>query len=95
MLSHTPLKIVIEGITEEGKLFRPRDWAERMSDSLSILQNRRVLYSPLLKPFYREGKGCLLVDPELKEHHPELYKSILQFAQTNKLRMYTEKKQDL
>ena len=34
-----PKKIIIEGVTTEGKKFRPSDWAERMSGSLSTFKN--------------------------------------------------------
>ena len=44
-------KLIIEGIdSDSGKKFRPGDWAERMSGSLSTFRNRRIIYSPLLKP---------------------------------------------
>ena len=34
-MSSDPPKLVIEGITEDGKLFRPSDWIERLIDTLS------------------------------------------------------------
>lgn len=81
-------KIIIEGITVAGTLFRPSDWAERISGSLSTFKNQRIYYSPLLKPSYKEGHGCLIVDPKLQDNHPALYKHILDFAIKNKLRTY-------
>lgn len=83
-------KIVIEGVTEEGKTFRPSDWAERMSGSLSTFKQRRIHYSPMLQPTVREGYKCVLLDPALKESNPALYQSILEFAQANKLKICNE-----
>ena len=84
--------IVIEGVTPEGSQFRPSDWAERMSGNLATFKNRRIHYSPLLKPTVNEsGYKCVVLDPALKTSNPELYNSILQFARTNNLKICTEK----
>jgi len=37
-------KIIIEGVTSQGKAFRPSDWAERMSESMASFKNRRIHY---------------------------------------------------
>lgn len=83
-------KIVIEGITSDGKPFRPSDWAERVSGQLSTFKNQRVHYSPLLKPSHKDGKRCLIVDMELQVVHPALYQQILDFAKINKLTICPE-----
>ena len=81
-------KIVIEGITSQGKTFRPSDWAERMSGSLASFKNSRIHYSPLLQPSVNsEGFQCVLLDPKLKESSPLLYQSILDFAKNNHLKI--------
>ncbi|MDF2530318.1 MAG: acetyltransferase [Gammaproteobacteria bacterium] len=80
-------KTIIEGITDEGKKFQPADWAERVSGSLSTFRNRRIIYSPLLQPAVKNGNKCVIVDDELKEIHPELYKEILSFAESNHLKI--------
>jgi len=80
-------KILIEGETEAGQSFRPSDWAERMSGSLSTFRGHRMVYSPLLQPVVKNGQKCLLLDPELKKSNPELYEAIMTFAQNNKLKM--------
>ena len=89
-----PKKIIIEGVTEEGKQFRPSDWAERMSGSLCTFRNHRIVYSPLLQPMVKGGNKCVLLDPALKETNPELYESILEFAHTNKLKVDEEPPDD-
>lgn len=84
-------KIVIEGITDQGKVFRPSDWAERMSGTLASFKNRRIQYSPLLQPTVnQEGYKCVVLDPKLKESSPELYQSILEFAKSNHLNICQE-----
>lgn len=80
--------IVIEGITPQGKPFRPSDWAERMSGSLASFKNRRIHYSPLLQPsVHSQGYKCILLDPKLKESSPEIYQSIIDFAKANHLKI--------
>ena len=83
-------RIVIQGVTEEGEQFRPSNWAERMSGKLSTFRNRRIVYSPLLQPSFKNGYKCVLLDPALKESNPELYDSIMNFAQKNNLRICDE-----
>ncbi|MBS0287301.1 MAG: DUF3579 domain-containing protein [Proteobacteria bacterium] len=78
-------KIIIEGVTLEGKTFRPSDWAERVCGSLSTFKNRRIYYSPLLKPSFIRGHRCVVVDLGIKEIHPELFEHIMDFANANKL----------
>ncbi|MFN7096117.1 MAG: DUF3579 domain-containing protein [Gammaproteobacteria bacterium] len=83
-------KIIIEGVTENGETFRPSDWAERMSGALSSFRNHRIIYSPLLQPSVKDGNKCVMLDPSLKESNPALYKSILEFAKANKLKICGE-----
>jgi hypothetical protein len=81
-------KLIIEGIdSKTGKKFRPTDWAERMSGSLSTFRNRRIIYSPNLRPaINKSGNKCMIVDDELKETNPALYNNIIEFAKKNKLK---------
>ena len=84
-------KIIIEGTTEEGHSFRPSDWAERMSGSLSTFDSKhRVVYSPLLQPAVRNGEKCMLIDPQLKISNQALYDSIMAWAKANHLKMCKE-----
>lgn len=81
-------KIVIEGVTTEGRKFRPSDWAERMSGALSTFdRGRRIHYSPMLQPMARQGVKCVVVDPALKQLNPELFSYLMQFARSNRLRI--------
>lgn len=83
--------VVIKGITDEGKTFRPSDWAERMSGNLATFKDCRLHYSPLLLPSMTEdGDKCLILDPILKQTNPELYESLLAFAEANHLKICRE-----
>lgn len=93
-MSKSKEKIIIEGVTEEGEQFRPSDWAERMSGSLSTFRNRRIHYSPLLQPVYKSGTKCIAIDPELADSNPELYQSLLDFAKDNHLRVCKEDEEE-
>lgn len=84
-------KIVIEGVTTQGKTFRPSDWAERMSGAMASFKNSRIHYSPMLQPSVNhEGYKCVILDPKLKESSPEIYQSILDFAKANHLNICGE-----
>ena len=86
--------IIIEGVTTQGKEFRPSDWAERMSGALASFKNSRIQYSPLLQPsINNEGYKCILLDPQLKESSPLIYQSILDFAKANKLKICGDKEE--
>lgn len=83
--------IVIEGVTAQGKPFRPSDWAERMSGTMASFKNSRIHYSPLLQPSVNhEGYKCVLLDPKLKESSPQVYQAILDFAKANNLKICGE-----
>lgn len=83
-------KIIIEGVTADGEAFRPSDWAERVSGSLSTFRNHRIYYSPLLKPAVQNENKCLVLDKSLKESNPKLYEHILEFARKNNLKICGE-----
>lgn len=78
---------IIEGVTEEGQPFRPSDWAERMCGHLSTFRNRRMYYSPMLRPAMCSGVKCVIVDKKLSSSNPNVYQEVLSFVQTNKLRV--------
>ena len=87
---HSSKKIIIEGITEDGHQFRPSDWAERVSENLSVFKNHRIHYSPLLSPGMKNNIKCVVLDKSLKETNPTLYDYILNFARQNKLKICGE-----
>jgi hypothetical protein len=79
-------KIIIEGVTQGGRKFRPSDWAERMSGALSTFgKDHRIHYSPLLQPLTINGVKCISLDPRLQEQFPEMYAYIMGWANNNDL----------
>jgi hypothetical protein len=80
-------RIIIHGVTDGGDVFRPSDWAERMSGKLSTFTKHRIRYSPMLQPCVRGGAKCVILDPKLESTNPALFASILQFARNNKLQI--------
>lgn len=83
--------IIIEGVTEDGRTFRPSDWIERISGNLSTFgSDRRIRYSRYLQPQIREGKKCLAVDPRLREANPAAFQFLMDFAKGNKLRIHND-----
>lgn len=78
-------KLIIQGTTLEGRTFRPSDWAERLSGNLCTFRNRRIYYSPLLRPIIVDGVKSIVVDLQLQILHPGLFDEVMQFAQANRL----------
>lgn len=78
--------IIIEGVTEDGRKFRPSDWAERMSGMLSTFGgDHRIHYSPQLRPISLEGVKCIAMDPELEQSNPIVFTQVMDFAKRNNL----------
>lgn len=79
-------EIVIESLTKAGKPFRPSDWVDRMCSTYATFgPDRKLKYSPYLKPNMINGVRCLVVDLKLKDVNPEGYAQLKQFADENQL----------
>lgn len=85
-------KLVIIGLTEAGQKFRPSDWAERLCGSLCTFRNRRMYYSPLLRPAVIDGVKCVVVDPRLAQEQSEMYEYVLGFVKENALKTEIQSK---
>lgn len=83
-------RFIIKGITEQGDKFRPSDWAERMCGNLCTFRNRRMIYSPLLRPAVIDGYKCVIINHTLSETHPSLFQQLIEFAKKNKLEISEE-----
>ncbi len=83
--------LIIQGLTKDGRKFRPSDWAERMSGMLSSFgDDHRIYYSPQLRPVSIGGVKCIALDEELKISHPGIYQQIMDFAARNNLEIIEE-----
>lgn len=86
-----PIEIIIEGLTSEGKPFRPSDWVDRMCSTFATFgENRKLRYSPYLRPEVINGVRCLAVDMRLKDINPEGFEQLMQFVDENDLNVVDE-----
>lgn len=96
-------RLVIKGLTRDGALFRPSDWAERLIDTASayglerrVRQNnypgpeRRQRQIAFLQVQMIDGKKCLVVDLRLREANPAAYAYIMEFVENNQLCWHDE-----
>jgi len=83
--AHSP-RIVIQGITIQGRAFRPSDWAERLCGIMSSFGgDQQMRYSPYVRPVMLDGVRCVVVEPSLAEVEPRAYRFLLDFARDNEL----------
>lgn len=79
-------EIIIQGITLAGKPFRPSDWVDRMcSTYASFGGDKKLRYSPYLKPKLVNNVRSLSVDMKLKDVNPAGFEQLMQFAKENQL----------
>ena len=89
--STTTGEIIIQSNTRAGKPFRPSDWVDRMCSSYaSFGEDRKLKYSPYLKPKVMDGVRCLAVDLKLKTVNPDGYAQLMHFAEENQLNVVDE-----
>ena len=92
-------RLVIVGVTREGRRFRPSDWAERLAGVMSqyrpgkagkaAAQPSHLGYSPLVVPSEDGGDKCVIVDPRLRQVEPLAWMFALNFARDNGLKVET------
>lgn len=86
-------EFVIHGITDDGKQFRPSDWAERLCGVMSHFRPEgagmasHLGYSPFVRPVLRENVKCVVVDARLREIAPLAFKFVMDFAKDNGLKL--------
>lgn len=82
----TTQRIVIQGVTKNGRAFRPSDWAERLCGIMSTFGgDQQMRYSPYVRPVMLDGVRCVVVEPSLIEVEPRAYRFLLDFAGDNEL----------
>lgn len=85
----------IQGITHDGRAFRPSDWAERLAGAMSSFRpggakagiGAHIGYSPLCFPRVIDGVKCVIVDEDLREVEPMAWDFVMNFARDNDLRV--------
>lgn len=79
-------RIVIQGVTSNGRAFRPSDWAERLCGIMSTFGgDHQMRYSPHVHPVMMDGVRCVVVSPSLIDVEPRAYRFLLDFAKDNEL----------
>ena len=78
---------VIIGLTQDGKKFRPSDWADRLCGVMSAFgADNRMKYSPYVRPGCTlTGVSTVVVDGKLHAIEPLAYKFLGNFAKDNNL----------
>ncbi|MFA5241270.1 MAG: DUF3579 domain-containing protein [Sulfuricella sp.] len=83
--------IIIQGLTLNGRTFRPSDWAERLSGVMSTVGgDRRMSYSPYVKPLTYEGVKSVAIEKKLQEVDARAFEFLLNFAKDNGLQVLEE-----
>lgn len=78
-------EIIIEGQTVDGNKFRPSDWVARLCGMLAAFDQKKVSYSPFLRPMMFKSMPCVAVKRDLETSNPEVFKFLMGFAKDNNL----------
>lgn len=93
MISPKPNEVFIQGVTQDGKTFRPSDWAERLAGVMCQFRpggaqpGSHLSYSPWCVPTTLDGVKCVIVNRELRDAEPMAWDFVLNFARDNKLKV--------
>jgi len=91
MATSTPQEVFIQGITRDGRTFRPSDWAERLAGVMSQFRpggaspGSHLSYSPWCVPTVIDGVKCVIVNRELRAAEPMAWDFVINFARDNEL----------
>ena len=86
-------EVFFQGITHDGKIFRPSDWADRLCGVMSPFRpggphpGSHLTYSPWCIPTVINGVRCVVVNAELREAEPMAWDFVINFAKDNGLQM--------
>jgi hypothetical protein len=88
-----PREVFIQGVTRDGKAFRPSDWAERLAGAMSCFRPEGSVggaaafigYSPYCVPRFVDGVKGVIVNEKLRELEPMAWDFVMNFARDNAL----------
>lgn len=94
-LPDKPPEVFIQGVTLDGRTFRPSDWAERLAGAMSSFRpggarggiGAYIGYSPYCVPRVINGIKCVLVNEALKGLEPMAWDFVMNFARDNQLQV--------
>ena len=95
MTTVKPRQFYIHGLTLEGHIFRPSDWAERLAGAMSSFRpggssggiGAFIGYSPYCVPQVVDSVKCVLVSEALKGIEPMAWDFVMNFARDNQLQV--------
>jgi len=91
MVSTSAKEIFIQGITRDGRTFRPSDWAERLAGVMSSFRGARpgshLSYSPWCVPRIIDGIKTVVVHTDLRQHDAMAWDFVMNFAKDNDLQV--------
>ena len=90
-----PREFLIQGMTKDGRKFRPSDWAERLASAMSCFRPEGgaagigafIGYSPYCVPTQVDGIKCVIVSEALRGIEPMAWDFVTHFARDNELRL--------
>lgn len=91
-----PREVFIQGITRDGRTFRPSDWAERLAGAMSCFRpggarpagiGSAIGYSPYCIPTVIGSTKCVVVSEALKDIEPMAWDFVMNFARDNQLQV--------
>lgn len=92
--TQSAMDFIIQGVTSNGKTFRPSDWADRLCGIMSRFHpdgdsgyDRHLQFSPYVLPSMLDGVRSVVVDGRLSELEPLAYDFLRSFAKDNDLRI--------
>lgn len=88
-------EVFIQGLTEDGKTFRPSDWAERLAGAMSCFRPGGAMrgpaahigYSPYCVPTVIDGVKCVVVNEALRDIEVMAWDFVMNFARDNNLQV--------
>jgi hypothetical protein len=95
MTISNPRQYYIQGITQDGRSFRPSDWAERLAGAMSSFRpggsvggiGAYIGYSPYCVPRLVDGIKCVIVNEALKDIELMAWDFVMNFARDNGLKV--------
>lgn len=93
MVPPSDKQVFIQGITQDGRTFRPSDWAERLAGVMApfrpggAVPGSHLSYSPWCVPTVVNGIKCVVVSAELREVNVMAWDFVMNFAKDNGLQV--------
>jgi Protein of unknown function (DUF3579) len=93
MLLPTSQQVFIQGITRDGKTFRPSDWAERLCGVMSqfrpggAVPGSHLSYSEWCLPTNLGDIKCVVVHHDLRDTEVMAWDFVMNFAKDNNLQV--------